>query len=67
MALWAIVFLGSTFFGGPLTGLLCGHFGARGALAFAGAVTGLATVAVAVVLRRIRAGEAAPAARSEVT
>jgi MFS family permease len=62
MALWAIVFLGSTFFGGPLTGLLSGYFGARAALAFAGAVTGLATLAVAVALRRIRAGHAAETA-----
>ena len=55
MALWAMVFLGTTPIGSPLIGYLAEQFGAR----FALALGGLATLAVAVwagfELRRIRA------------
>jgi MFS family permease len=44
MALWAIVFLGSTPIGGPLTGLLARGFGVRAAVAVGG-VAALATAA----------------------
>lgn len=54
MALWAIVFLGSTPIGAPLIGLLAGRYGAR----FALAIGGFATLAIAawagLELRRIR-------------
>ena len=36
MALWAMVFLGSTPIGAPLIGFLAGHYGARFALAVGG-------------------------------
>ena len=44
MALWAVVFLGSTPIGGPLTGLLVRGFGVRAAIAVGG-VASLATAA----------------------
>jgi MFS family permease len=44
MALWAVVFLGSTPIGGPLTGLLARGFGVRAAVAVGG-VAALATAA----------------------
>ena len=44
MALWAVVFLGSTPIGGPLTGLIVRGFGVRTAIAFGG-VAALATAA----------------------
>ena len=44
MALWAVVFLGSTPIGGPLTGLLARVFGVRAAVAVGG-VAALATAA----------------------
>jgi MFS family permease len=54
MALWAIVFLGSTPIGAPLIGFLAGHYGPR----FALAIGGLATLTIAtwagLELRRIR-------------
>jgi MFS family permease len=57
MALWAIVFLGSTPIGAPLTGLVAAHFGARTALGM-GAVATLLTAAWATAaMRRIRAAE----------
>jgi MFS family permease len=43
MALWSIVFLGSTPFGAPLIGFIAGQFGARAALA----VGGISTILVA--------------------
>jgi len=58
MALWAIVFLGSTPIGGPLTGLIVRGFGVRTAVAVGG-VSALATAAGAYwALRRrqLRAG-----------
>ena len=54
MALWAMVFLGSTPIGAPLTGLVAGHFGARLALVIGGVATLLSAVGAAVALRRIR-------------
>ena len=54
MALWAIVFLGSTPIGGPLTGLMAAHLGTRVTLAFGGAVTILAGAGGALAMRRIR-------------
>ena len=62
MALWAIVFLGSTPIGAPLIGFLAGRYGAR----FALGVGGVAALSVAVwagfALRRIRNDRAAAAA-----
>jgi len=58
MALWAVVFLGSTPIGGPLTGLIVRGFGVRTAIAVGG-VAALATAAGAYwALRRreLRAG-----------
>ncbi len=61
MALWVIVFLGSTPIGAPLIGFLAGRYGAR----FALGVGGVATLSVAVwaglALRRIRNDRAARA------
>jgi len=52
MALWAVVFFGSTPIGGPLTGLLVRGFGVRAAVAVGG-VAALATAAGAyLALRR---------------
>ena len=55
MALWAIVFLGSTPVGAPLTGFLAGHLGARATLAMAGVATLLTGVGAALALRATRA------------
>ncbi len=58
MALWAVVFLGSTPIGGPLTGLVARAFGVRTAVAVGG-VAALATAAGAywaLRRRRLRAG-----------
>ncbi len=54
MALWAIVFLGSTPVGAPLTGFLAGHLGARTTLALAGVATVLTGIGAAVALRATR-------------
>jgi MFS family permease len=68
MALWAIVFLGSTPIGAPLIGLLAGHYGARFALALGGVAALLVALWAGFALRRIRntrdaaADEAASAA-----
>jgi MFS family permease len=53
MALYSVVFLGSTPIGGPIVGALSETFGARAGL-LAGSLTSLVTAAVvtAVVLRR---------------
>ena len=57
MALWAVVFLGSTPIGGPLTGLMVRGLGVRWAVAIGGFAT-LATAAVAYYsLRRRRLQE----------
>jgi MFS family permease len=57
MALWAIVFLGSTPIGAPLAGLVATHFGARAALAMGAVATLLAATYGTAALRRIRAEE----------
>jgi MFS family permease len=55
MSLWAIVFLGSTPIGGPLTGFLAAHLGTRATLAIGGSAAVLAAGGAALALRRIRA------------
>ena len=62
MSLWAVVFLGSTPIGSPLTGLVASAWGPRFALAAGGVITVLAGVAVYATLRARRARRAAPAA-----
>jgi len=57
MALWAIVFLGSTPIGAPLTGLVAAQFGARVALSMGAVATLLAATYGTVALRRIRREE----------
>jgi MFS family permease len=57
MSLWAIVFLGSTPIGGPLTGFLAAHVGTRITLAIGGSAAMLAAAGAALALRRIRAEE----------
>ena len=54
MALWAMVFLGSTPIGAPLTGLCAAHFGVRLTLALGGVATVLTAGWAALALRRIR-------------
>jgi MFS family permease len=54
MALWAMVFLGSTPIGGPLTGLIAAHGGVRVALGVGAAATLAVSAGGAVALRRIR-------------
>ena len=53
MALWSIVFLGSTPIGGPITGLLVRGFGVRWAIAIGG-IAALATATGAVLALRHR-------------
>lgn len=53
MALWAIVFLGSTPIGAPITGFLAADLGPRWALAIGGMATLLAAAACAPALRRL--------------
>ncbi len=57
MALWAIVFLGSTPIGAPLAGVVAAHLGARVALGMGAAATLLAAGYGTAALRRIRAVE----------
>ena len=54
MALWAVVFLGSTPIGAPLIGFLAGRYGARFALGVGGVATLLIAVWAGFALRRIR-------------
>ncbi|MFA4966514.1 MAG: MFS transporter [Thermoleophilia bacterium] len=58
MALWSVVFLGSTPVGGPLTGLLARGFGVRVAIAGGGAAALATAVGAGFSLRRrqLRAG-----------
>jgi MFS family permease len=65
MALWAIVFLGSTPIGAPLTGFVAGHFGVRVALGAPAVAVMLAGVGGALALRRIRARAVAEDAVTE--
>jgi MFS family permease len=67
MALWAVAFLGSTFFGGPIIGWIGEHAGARWALGAGGAVgviaAGFGMLAVrAATVRAAKAGAVVPAA-----
>jgi len=57
MSLWAIVFLGSTPIGAPLTGLVAAHFGARAALGMGAVATLLTAVGATFAMRHIRAEE----------
>ena len=64
MALWSVVFLGSTPIGGPLTGALARGFGVRWAVAFGGVAAVATALGAFLALRRrmIREGAAeAPA------
>ena len=54
MALWAMVFLGSTPIGAPLIGWIAGQFGARVALALGGVATLAVGAWAGLALRRIR-------------
>lgn len=73
MALWAMVFLGSTPIGAPLVGYVAAQFGARSALALGGVATLLTAAAAEVALRRnggpyaalAGAGEDGPAGQGE--
>jgi MFS family permease len=55
MALYSIVFLGSTPIGGPIAGALSGALGARAALVMAGVAALLAAAGASVAFRRARA------------
>jgi MFS family permease len=66
MALWAMVFLGSTPIGAPLTGFIAAQFGVRLALALGGVATVLTAVAAGLALRRIRAARGVAAARRDM-
>jgi MFS family permease len=59
MALWAVVFLGSTPIGAPLIGFLAGRYGARFALGLGGVATLLIAGWAGFELRRIRNAAAA--------
>jgi MFS family permease len=61
MSLWAVVFLGSTPIGGPLTGVVAAHLGVRAALALGGAATVAAATWAGFGLRRLRRRGAAGA------
>lgn len=62
MALYALVFLGSTPVGGPLVGWISGRWGARAGMALCGTLSlGAALVAVGAHQRRRRAGQPAEA------
>jgi MFS family permease len=61
MALWAIVFLGSTPIGAPSIGLLAAHYGARFALGIGGVATLLIAIWAGFALRRIRNNRTAAA------
>lgn len=54
MALWSIVFLGSTPIGGPITGLMAGGVGVRWTIAAGGLVTVLTAAGGALALRHHR-------------
>jgi MFS family permease len=55
MALWVMVFLGSTPIGGPFTGFVASHFGVRFAMGLGAVATLVVALAAALVLYRIRA------------
>lgn len=55
MALWSMVFLGSTPIGAPLVGSVAAHFGVRAALGLGAVATVLTAVAAGFALTRLRA------------
>jgi len=59
MALWAMVFLGSTPIGSPLIGFIAAHYGVRTALGIGGVATLLIGLWGGFELRRIRNGKRA--------
>ncbi len=59
MALWAVVFLGSTPIGAPLIGFIAGRYGVRVALGLGGVATLLSAVWAGLALHRIRKTRAA--------
>ena len=59
MALWAVVFLGSTPIGAPLIGFIAGRYGPRSALALGGVATLAIATWAGLELRRIRDTRAA--------
>ena len=65
MALYSIVFLGSTPIGGPIAGALSGAFGARAALVMAGAAALLAGAGAWVAFRRAAAAQLSRPAPAE--
>ena len=65
IALHAIVFLGSTPFGGPLIGWVCEQFNARIGMLVSGLVPLLVALAVFPTLRRLRKREQAGTAAAE--
>lgn len=64
MALWAVVFVGSTPIGAPLIGFLAGRYGARFVLGLDGVATLLIARWASFELRRIRNAGAAAASYS---
>jgi MFS family permease len=62
MALYAVVFLGSTPIGGPIVGWVSQHYGARAALALGGVATLVAGLVSLIGLRRVPAPPGSPAA-----
>ncbi len=56
MAIYTLLTLGTTVVGGPLVGWICQHWSPRTGLAFAGAATATAAIALA-ALQRNRTGE----------
>ncbi len=58
MALYVMLFVGTTPIGGPLVGLIAEHFGARAAMALGGVATLLAAMAALWTIRRSTAREA---------
>jgi MFS family permease len=54
MALWSLVFLGSTPIGAPLVGSVAAHFGVRVAMGLGAVATVLTAVAAAFALWRLR-------------
>ena len=65
MALWAMVFLGSTPIGSPLIGFIAAHFGVRIALGIGGVATLLISLWAGYELRRIRNGKRADLAAAD--
>ena len=67
MALYSIVFLGSTPIGGPIAGLLSGAFGARAALLMAGLAALAAGAGARIAFRRAAARRVTPSRAAAVS